>query len=276
MNADFLPIKTYVDYGLDKDPKEEYKTDPITQILEVMGSLGKGEHMWYQVLIQDESVYSGKKMPKLYVNEQSHKHMSLKDMADEKKKQIKNAGYIKKGDVVYDSEGNKKTKNVQTGEVNGKPIMEERDIKYGFKEGEGDIRALTKDEIKLTQEDKDTLETINKKIGKPLAATAIRIVYVALLDLGSRFGVSLSGFGFCGGLGNLGHLDHRSCFGSRPAAECGERPLLHRNIICARAKSRVFCAAHNNRAQPVHGSAHDADRHRTVNQLKQCRFVSDS
>lgn len=53
MKADFYPIKTYVDYGLDKDPKEEYKTDPITQLLELMGSIGKGEHMWYQILVQD-------------------------------------------------------------------------------------------------------------------------------------------------------------------------------------------------------------------------------
>ena len=179
MSADFLPIKTYVDYGLDKDPKEEFKTDPITQILEAMGSLGKGEHMWYQVLIQDESVYNGKKMPKLYVNEQEHEHVNLRQMADEKKKQIKNAGYIKKGDVVYDEYGNKKTKMKKIDSVDGKDVMEEQDILYGFKDGEDDIRALTKDEIKLSQEDKDTLETINKKFSKPLAAAAVRILYIA-------------------------------------------------------------------------------------------------
>ncbi len=27
--GDGYPIKTYVDYGLDKDPKEEYKVDPL-------------------------------------------------------------------------------------------------------------------------------------------------------------------------------------------------------------------------------------------------------
>ncbi len=178
MSADFLPIKTYVDYGLDKDPKEEYKTDPITQILETMGSLGKGEHMWYQVLIQDESVYNGSKLPKMYLNEQTHEHMSLKNMADEMKKQIKNAGHIKKGDIVYDEYGNRKTKKI-TKEVDGESVTTEVDITYGFKDGEDDIRALTKDEIKLSQEDKDTLETINKKIGKPLAAVAVRILYVA-------------------------------------------------------------------------------------------------
>jgi len=35
--ADAYPIKTYIDYGLDKDPKEEYKTDPIVPLLEFLG-----------------------------------------------------------------------------------------------------------------------------------------------------------------------------------------------------------------------------------------------
>ena len=44
-----LPIKTYVDFGLDQSPKEEYKVDPITPILEFLGSLGPGEQAWYQI-----------------------------------------------------------------------------------------------------------------------------------------------------------------------------------------------------------------------------------
>jgi len=47
------PIKTYVDYGLDKaDTKEEYKVDPITPIIEFLGSMGKGEQAWIQILIR--------------------------------------------------------------------------------------------------------------------------------------------------------------------------------------------------------------------------------
>ena len=49
---DVYPIKTYVDYGLDKDPKEEFKIDPITSVLEFLGSLKKGEQVWIQILIQ--------------------------------------------------------------------------------------------------------------------------------------------------------------------------------------------------------------------------------
>ena len=49
--SEAYPIKTYVDYGLDKDPKEEYKIDPISPVIELFGSLQKGEQMWMQIII---------------------------------------------------------------------------------------------------------------------------------------------------------------------------------------------------------------------------------
>ncbi len=51
MKPDAFPLKTYIDYGLDKDPKEEYKVDPISPIIELFGSLKKGEQMWVQIVI---------------------------------------------------------------------------------------------------------------------------------------------------------------------------------------------------------------------------------
>lgn len=45
------PIKTYIDYGLDKDPKEEFKIDPISPVIEFFGSLQKGEQAWVQIVI---------------------------------------------------------------------------------------------------------------------------------------------------------------------------------------------------------------------------------
>jgi len=47
-----FPINTYVDYGLDKDPKEEYKVDPISPVIEFFGSLQKGEQAWLQMVIK--------------------------------------------------------------------------------------------------------------------------------------------------------------------------------------------------------------------------------
>lgn len=49
---DPYPIKTYIDYGLDKDPKEEFKHDPITPLLEFLGSIKKGEQVWFQIIIR--------------------------------------------------------------------------------------------------------------------------------------------------------------------------------------------------------------------------------
>jgi hypothetical protein len=49
---DPYPIKTYIDYGLDKDPKEEFKIDPITPVLEFLGSIGQGQNIWIQIMIR--------------------------------------------------------------------------------------------------------------------------------------------------------------------------------------------------------------------------------
>lgn len=59
---DPYPIKTYVDYGLDKlDLKEEFKIDPMTVVLEYLGSIGRGQHAWVQIMIQaHEERYEGK------------------------------------------------------------------------------------------------------------------------------------------------------------------------------------------------------------------------
>ena len=50
--ADAYPIMTYIDYGLDKDPKEEFKHDPLVALLEYMGALKEGEQAWVQILIR--------------------------------------------------------------------------------------------------------------------------------------------------------------------------------------------------------------------------------
>ncbi|MEI6843387.1 MAG: hypothetical protein WCK48_02685 [bacterium] len=50
--ADVFPIKTYVDYGMDKDPKEEYKIDPLTPLIEFFGTLKKGHQAWFQIVVR--------------------------------------------------------------------------------------------------------------------------------------------------------------------------------------------------------------------------------
>jgi hypothetical protein len=50
--GDVYPIKTYIDYGLDKDPKEEFKVDPMVPLLEFLGSVGPNQQVWIQFLIR--------------------------------------------------------------------------------------------------------------------------------------------------------------------------------------------------------------------------------
>lgn len=50
IGEDYLPLRTYVDYGLDKDPKEEFKTDPLIPVLEWMGSIKGKEYVFFQIV----------------------------------------------------------------------------------------------------------------------------------------------------------------------------------------------------------------------------------
>jgi hypothetical protein len=50
--TDVYPIKTYVDYGLTGNEKEEYKIDPITHVIEFLGSLRAGENAWIQIMFR--------------------------------------------------------------------------------------------------------------------------------------------------------------------------------------------------------------------------------
>jgi hypothetical protein len=52
VKPDAYPIKSYVDFGLDTDPKEEFRVDPIASVIESLGALGMGEQLWIQILIR--------------------------------------------------------------------------------------------------------------------------------------------------------------------------------------------------------------------------------
>lgn len=89
---DVYPIKTYVDYGLGKDnTEEEVKVDPLTTVLEYLGSLQSHEQVWIQILIQGHikrGLIQGHLFP-------------VKDWTDEAKKEIatirREAGFGQQG-----------------------------------------------------------------------------------------------------------------------------------------------------------------------------------
>jgi hypothetical protein len=47
---EIMPIKTYIDYGLDKMPKEEQKFEPMAPMLEQLGKVKPHERVWVQIL----------------------------------------------------------------------------------------------------------------------------------------------------------------------------------------------------------------------------------
>jgi len=50
--GEHYPIKTYVDYGLLDDPKEELKVDPLVPVLEFLGHVGPNQQIWIQLIVQ--------------------------------------------------------------------------------------------------------------------------------------------------------------------------------------------------------------------------------
>ncbi len=54
------PLRTYVDWGHQDFPKEEFKIDPISVTLEAFANVGPGEHMWMQFVIVPNKDYDWK------------------------------------------------------------------------------------------------------------------------------------------------------------------------------------------------------------------------
>lgn len=60
-SSDVYPIKTYVEFGLDKTQKEPEQIDPFAHLTEFLGSMGKGENFWLQIIFR---IHAGEKYHK--------------------------------------------------------------------------------------------------------------------------------------------------------------------------------------------------------------------
>ncbi len=47
-----IPIKTYIEFGMDKLPKEEEKVDPMTPMLEVLSGIRPNQQLWIQFIFK--------------------------------------------------------------------------------------------------------------------------------------------------------------------------------------------------------------------------------
>lgn len=90
---DPYPIKTYIDYGLDKPVKQEDQQqtiDPITPMIEFFGSIGIGEQMWMQIIIRPDTKRfkvknkEGKEENKAWVDRAKELSKELKEKLKEK------------------------------------------------------------------------------------------------------------------------------------------------------------------------------------------------
>ncbi|MCK4386689.1 MAG: hypothetical protein KAV41_01225 [Candidatus Pacebacteria bacterium] len=60
---DFYPIKSYIDYRLESEGvKEEEKSDPLTPILEFLGSVEQGQQVWLQIIVRAHKSERTKKL----------------------------------------------------------------------------------------------------------------------------------------------------------------------------------------------------------------------
>lgn len=56
-NGEIRPIRSYIDFELDKDPKEEFKITPLAQVIEVLSSLRGSEQAWIQMVISPLTIH---------------------------------------------------------------------------------------------------------------------------------------------------------------------------------------------------------------------------
>lgn len=136
---DYLPIKTYIDYGLDKDPKDEHKVDPLVTFLETMANIKPDEHFWVQIMIRTT------------INDKWKK--------DGQDRMDKIMG-IKRWD--------KKSIEADAKEHGGHSSYKE-----------GDIKEQSREVTKLPPKEKDELDLIHRNLSKPGFDCHIKTIYIA-------------------------------------------------------------------------------------------------
>jgi hypothetical protein len=83
-----LPIRTYTSYGMSGGgDKEEGKIDPITPLIEFLGSLRRGEQAWIQICIRAHT--KSKPKPGTWFEKVDWKHDAEKDLIKRNKRDIK-------------------------------------------------------------------------------------------------------------------------------------------------------------------------------------------
>ncbi|MFZ2523426.1 MAG: hypothetical protein WAW92_03510 [Minisyncoccia bacterium] len=150
---DVFPIKTYIDYGMDKNPEEEYKIDPLTPLIEFLGSIPRDSQVWIQILVRAHKAEE-KDPKKSWGNAkifQTFKPSDIWDRWEKKDLRWKEAAKVKVNEIVEGAKGEKGP--------DGK-----------FVPGTG---------RQLTETERDTITALNRSVSKNGFDVGIRAVYLA-------------------------------------------------------------------------------------------------
>ncbi len=124
---DIFPIKTYIEYGLDRMPKEEEKFEPMAPLIEHLGKAKPHERLWIQILATPHA-------------KQSFKSGSLKATSTWEKKAQAKIGEMLGRDSGLKGPGEFESQpRLTTGERDSVGAMERNVSKYAYEVG---IRAM--------------------------------------------------------------------------------------------------------------------------------------
>ena len=114
------PIKTYIDFGLDKMPKEEEKNDPMTPMLEMLAGIKANQQLWIQFICIAHR-------DKNFKNGQLHAEGTWESRVMEKVNKIMGRDEKKMGTIEIES-----MPRLTTGERAMVESMERNAAKYAF------------------------------------------------------------------------------------------------------------------------------------------------
>ena len=118
-----FPIKTYIDFGMDKLPKEEFKIDPMAPMIEHLGTLKPHERLWVQFLCVPHA-------KKNINNGHLHAHGTWEHEIEEKIDELMGRGHDKTGPAEFENQP-----RLTTGERDLIESMERQKSKYAFETG---------------------------------------------------------------------------------------------------------------------------------------------
>ena len=154
---DFIPIKTYIDYGLDQSVgklEEFQKIDPLTPMIEFLSTLGPGEQVWIQYVIRGDAQSDWRKRAQAFIEDKMDMSKKVKKLPPNVLKQMQ----------------------AQLGELIAGPNEEVQD----------DLSIL-----RLSHGEQEQIKMIQRGLSKYAFETVIRAVY---LSKNEKYNPAVKGF----------------------------------------------------------------------------------